>query len=110
MAATFTFHKLYGLTHVRFVTLLKIITAAVSGLELVDGKEAFHVQDGRWHKSVEAFCAASRPKAIRSPCSGPVLGAVPSDPACSWRIHKIKRQSASGTTRDSASASDTKHS
>jgi hypothetical protein len=29
---------------------------------------------------------------------------------CSWRIHKIKRQSASGTTRDSASASDTKQS
>ena len=28
--------------------------------------------------------------------------------ACAWRIHKIKRQSASGTTRDSASASDTK--
>src|SRR5215472_8040125 len=29
----------------------------------------------------------------------------PSD-ACAWRIHKITRQSASGTARDSASASD----
>jgi hypothetical protein len=31
-------------------------------------------------------------------------------PARGWRIHKITRQSASGTTRDSASASDTKQS
>ena len=30
--------------------------------------------------------------------------------SCAWRIHKIKRLSASGTTRDSASASDTKQS
>jgi hypothetical protein len=29
---------------------------------------------------------------------------------CAWRIHKITRQLASGTTRDSASASDTKQS
>ena len=28
--------------------------------------------------------------------------------ACVWRIHKITRQSASGTARDSASASDTR--
>jgi hypothetical protein len=28
--------------------------------------------------------------------------------ACAWRIHKITRQSASGITRDSASAGDTK--
>ena len=32
------------------------------------------------------------------------------DIACGWRIHKITRQSSSGTTRDSASASDTKQS
>jgi serine/threonine protein kinase len=45
---------------------------------------------------------------IEEPLSSPgvAMGTV----ACAWRIHKITRQSASDTTRDSASASHTKQS
>jgi hypothetical protein len=38
------------------------------------------------------------------------LGILPLKIACGWRIHKITGQSASGTTRDRASTSNTKQS
>jgi len=37
-----------------------------------------------------------------------LTGQPPKVFACAWRIHKITRQSVSGTARDSASASDTR--